>query len=83
MYIQLIVIVTPDGGIIGSSVDVHCMRQRVIASTSLNHLHFQHILFMAHTKSVLYPDTTCTADGGSVTVSQWLTQTSVVLPGPN
>lgn len=39
MYIQLIVIVAPDGGIVGTPVDVHHMCEGVVATTSLHNLH--------------------------------------------
>ena len=38
MHIKLVVVAAPDGGIVGPSVDVHCMGQGVITTSSLHHL---------------------------------------------
>ena len=38
MHIKLVVVVAPDGGIVGPFVDVHCMGQGMIATSSLHHL---------------------------------------------
>ncbi len=38
MHIKLVVVAAPDGGVVGPSVDVHCMGQGVIATSSLHHL---------------------------------------------
>jgi hypothetical protein len=39
MHIKLVVVAAPDGGIVGPSVDVHCMGQGMVAASSLHHLH--------------------------------------------
>ena len=38
MHIKLVVVAAPDGDVVGPSVDVHCMGQGVIATSSLHHL---------------------------------------------
>ena len=39
MHIKLVVVAAPDGGVVGPSVDVHCMGQGVVTTSSLHHLH--------------------------------------------
>ena len=43
MHIKLVVVAAPDGGIVGPSVDVHCMGQGVVAASSLHHRRFSAI----------------------------------------
>ena len=50
MHIQLIVVLAPYRGAVGPSVDVHCMRQRVVAAPSLQHL--QHTSHKHHDHSM-------------------------------
>ncbi len=38
MHIKLVVVAAPDGGVVGPSVDVHCMGQGMVAASSLHHL---------------------------------------------
>ena len=44
MHIQLIVVVTPDGCIVGAPVYVHHVGQGMIATTSLHYLHYHTLL---------------------------------------
>ncbi len=39
MQIKLVVVAAPDGGVVGPSVDVHCMGQGGDAASSLHNLH--------------------------------------------
>ena len=38
MHIKLVVVAAPNGGVVGPSVDVHCMGQGMVAASSLHHL---------------------------------------------